>query len=135
MMASSSAIKTRVGTGPSLSAGRELVEQFVEPGLERHDGTGHFLPAAGHGVGVPACVAVLLLGERRLGDEGPEPGIVGLLAEVLELLVDDPELLSQDAQAPADLGQTAFDQRAVHEADCTETAPTSAGVMGYTSPV
>jgi hypothetical protein len=71
----------------------------------------------------------------RRGHEGSQPGVVGLLAEVLELLVDHPKLIPQDAQPPADLGQATFDQRAVHEADCTETAPTSSGVMGYTSPV
>ena len=59
----------------------------------------HVGAVAAHGVGVLLGLAVLLLGERRLGDEGPEPGVVGLVGEVRELLVGHPQLLAELARA------------------------------------
>ena len=40
-----------------------------------------------HRLGVPGGLAVLPLGERRLRDEGPQAGVVGLVGEVGQLLV------------------------------------------------
>src|SRR4051794_35165487 len=133
MMASSSAISTRVGNmspfrplpfnHPGVvgrSAGEEPVEELVAAGLEAGDRLHHLGAAAAHGVGVAPGVTMLPVGERGLRDEGPEVGVVGVVTQMDELLVDDPELLSQRAQAVADLCQTTLDQGPVHEADHTD---------------
>src|SRR4051794_29911062 len=116
MMASSSAISTRVGNDVSFpaapfnhpkvgrrSAGDEPVEQLVAASLERGDGLDHLGPAPAHGVGVAAGVAVLPVGEGCLGHQRPQVGVFGVVTQMAELLVDDAQLLTQGAQAIADL--------------------------------
>src|SRR3954452_2371801 len=116
MMASSSAISTRVGNDVSFrpapfnhqevagpSAGDETIEQLVAAGFESGDGLQHLGAAAAHGVGVAAGVPMLAVGQRGLGHEGPEMGVVGVTTQMDELLVDDAQLLPQGAQASADL--------------------------------
>jgi hypothetical protein len=44
---------------------------------------------------VALVVTELPVGERRLRDEGADPGVVGFVGEVAELLVDDPQLLAK----------------------------------------
>ena len=66
----------------------------------------------------------------RLRHQRPDAGVVGLVTEVLELLVDDPQLLAQGAQAVADLGEAAFDEGPVHEPDCTDASEPSGDPSG-----
>ena len=47
-------------------------------------------------------------------------GVVGVVGQMAELLVDDAQLLAQGAQAVADLRQAALDQRPVHDRDHTD---------------
>src|SRR5687767_255796 len=109
MMASSSAIRTRVGNAGSPSwfgCGRsggpggggprdQAVEQFVLGALEGLELGDHVGTMATHRVGVLLRLTVLLLGEGGLGDERPDPGVVGLPREVRELLVGHPQLLAE----------------------------------------
>src|SRR4051794_301544 len=124
MMASSSAISTRVGNDVSFpalpfnhpdvvgrSAGHQPVEELVAAGFEAGDGLHDLGPAPAHGIGVTAGLTVVTVGERGFGHQRPEVGIVGVVTQVDELLVDDPQFLTQGAQAIADLCEAAFDQR------------------------
>ena len=67
-----------------------------------------------HGVGVAAGVVVLAVGQRRLRDEGADAGVVGLVGQLLELLLDDGQLLAEAAQALTDARQAALDQPLRH---------------------
>src|SRR5258705_9827605 len=115
MMASSSAITTRVidvSSWPYRSTrfGDETVEQFVLGRLELLDRTQQFGAVAGHGVGVALGLTMLVLGEGRLGNQGPQAGVVGLRSQLRKLLVDDRELVAQGAEAITHVGQTALDE-------------------------
>ena len=99
------------------SAGDQPVEKLVAAGFEAGDGLHHLGSAAAHGIGVAAGVTMVTVGERGLGHERPKVGIVGVITQVDELLVDDPQFLTQGAQAIADLCEAAFDQRPVHQRD------------------
>lgn len=70
---------------------------------------------AAHRVGVALRVAELAIGHRRLGDEGAQPRVVGLVGEVSELLVGDGELFSQLLEPPAHFGEAALDVTAGHD--------------------
>ena len=54
-------------------------------------------------------LAVLALGHRRLGDQGPEAGVVGGFVEVQELLVGDAQLFAELLQPLSDLAEASFD--------------------------
>ena len=126
-MASSSAITTRVGTMGSLLSGSvsdqagsasEPVEQIVLGPLELVDlGRPRESRWRRHRVGVPLGLAVLLLGQRRLRHERPQAGLVGLLGELRELLVGDPQLLTELAQARGEVLEAAL-----HAANGTRSA-------------
>src|SRR5262249_55654452 len=97
MIASSSAITTRVGSGTGAlrgcgcSVGRELVchpvEESVLLALELRDRARERVPVAGERVGMAAGVACLDVAERRLSHEGTQAGVVGLVLEERDLLV------------------------------------------------
>src|SRR3954453_12489910 len=123
MMASSSAINTRVGNAGSPSwfgcmwsgglggrAGDQAVEQLVLRALERLELGDDVRAVPAHRVGVLLGLAVLLLGERCLGDQGPDAGVVGLVGEVRELLLGHAQLLAEVAQAVGHLGEATLDQ-------------------------
>src|SRR5262245_47405854 len=119
MMASSSAITTRSDkwgpfrcpwcgwpapsfnqTGVTASAwgsavGAELVEQLVLLALELGDRVDHVLAVARHGVGVLARVVRLVRRTRGLRDQSADRGVVGVVPEHGELLVDLGELGAQ----------------------------------------
>lgn len=65
------------------------------------------------------CVAMFSFGQRRLGDEGPEPSVVGGVGEVAKLLVGDDEFFTQLLEPFADLGEPPFQQRPRHGGDST----------------
>lgn len=118
-MASSSAITTRVidvssWPGRSTCFGDEAVEQFVLGRLEFLDRAQQLGAVAGHGVGVTLGLAVLVLGEGRLGNQGAQAGVVGLRSQLRKLLVDDRELVAQGAETITHVGQTALDERSGH---------------------
>lgn len=119
MMASSSAMTTRVVTVGFLSAlraglGQQPVEQLVLVLLEATDLVDDLGAVPLHGVGVALGVLVLALCERRLGHKGPQPGVVGRLGEVRKLLLGDGQLLAELLEARADLGQAALDEGPGH---------------------
>ena len=67
-----------------------------------------------HRVGVALGLAVLPLGERRLRHQRAQPGVVGLVGEVRELLVGDRELATELHEPFGHIGQPLFEQRAGH---------------------
>jgi len=79
---------------PSARFGHQLTEELVLTAFEVVD-DGH-QPTAGSegGVGVALGARVLVAGERRLGDEGADAGVVGVVGEHEELLVENGQLLS-----------------------------------------
>src|SRR4051794_27122875 len=100
MMASSSAMTTRVVTWLPLSLGsrrsglgHQAVEQLVLGLLEPADLVDHPGPVALHRLSMALRVLVLPVGQGRLRHERPQAGVVGGLGEVAELLVGDGELL------------------------------------------
>ena len=62
------------------------------------------------GVGVPAGVPGLDVGERRLGDQRPQAGVFGFLLEERELLLGDRELRAEALEAVADVDEAALEQ-------------------------
>src|SRR6266567_6048777 len=102
MIASSSAITTRVGLGTGrlrcsgASAGRELgrhaVEQSVLLALQVADGPGERVAMPGQRVSVAASIAGLDVAERRFGHERAQSGVVGFVLEERELLLRDRQL-------------------------------------------
>jgi len=53
---------------------------------------------------------MLLFGQRRLGHESSDPGVIGLVGEVGELLICHLQLVAELAQAVGDLDESALDQ-------------------------
>lgn len=135
-MASSSAITTRVGNVDGLSLGslgvqcrvapqcerpirsvgldEQAVEELVLGLLEAGDLGAHLPAVALHRIGVTLGLAVLAPGERRLGHERAEPGLLGLVGQMGELLVGHAQLGSQRLEAVAHLDEAAFDERVGH---------------------
>lgn len=89
---------------------RELVEQLVLFGLEAGDRVDQVDAMTGHGARGPFGVAMLLVGERRLGDHRPDPRIIGDVGQMTELLVGDGELLAQRHEPPPDGAESTFDE-------------------------
>ena len=77
----------------------------------------HVGAVAAHGVGVLLGLAVLLLGQWRLGHQRPDAGVVGLVGEVRELLVGHPQLLAELPQAVGHLGEATLEQGPGHGGD------------------
>ena len=70
--------------------------------------------SAGLGVGVAAHLVRLGLGERRLGNERPQAGVLGLGGEHRALLVGDREFGAQTLQAIAHVDEPALQQGLGH---------------------
>lgn len=70
-----------------------------------------------HGVGVALRVVVLAVGERRLRDERAQPGVVGRLGEVRQLLVGHGQILPELAQAAGHLREAPFDDGLGHRGE------------------
>ena len=74
---------------------------------------------ATHRVGVTLGLLVLLGREGRLGDEGPQPGVVGRLGEVGQLVVGHRQLFAQLAKTGGNLRQAALDEGSGHPTQST----------------
>src|SRR5262245_36352693 len=126
MMASSSAITTRMGTLVSSSfqggwpvassAGfcSQTVEQLVLFAFELVARGLHLGSMAFVGVSVALGLVVLPIGKRCLGHECPDSGLVSGIVEVFGLLLRQDELLAKLLQPIADLLQPALDHRPRH---------------------
>ena len=68
----------------------------------------------------PLGVVVLTLGQRRLRDQRADAGVVGLVVELRQLLVDDGQLLPQGPQPLADAREPALDQPLRHRPQCRQ---------------
>ena len=108
-MASSSAMITAPGAGPTPApaAARDHSlltwlshggQQLVLALFEVDHRLAQRVTGPGHHVGVALRLVVLLGGQRRLGDQGAHPGLVGRLPDDRQLLVEDGELLARPDQ-------------------------------------
>src|SRR5438105_9682238 len=121
MIASSSARTTRTEIGSllwSVSAsarlGDELVEQLVLGSFQLCDRGNHVCSLVCHGIGVLLRLVVLAVGQRRLGHQGAQAGLVGGIGEEQQLLVDDLQLAAQPLEPRRYVGETPFDQPTGH---------------------
>jgi len=96
--------------GSLLRLREKTIEQIVLAFLEPVDLLDEVGPVAVHGVGVALGVLVLTVGDRSLGHQRPEPGVVRGLRQVAELLLGHGQLLAELAQACAQLRQTSLDE-------------------------
>ncbi len=94
--------------------GRHAIEQGILLALEVGDRTQQTVAVAGVGVGVPLRLTSAGVGERRLGDQGAHPSLVGLIDHELELLGGDGGLGAQPLETVGDVDEAAFEQRARH---------------------
>lgn len=111
-MASSSAITTRTAKWELLRSagiGDETLEQLIDGAFESGDGGGGGGPAAPHGVDVALGVAMLPLGQGGLPHQGAHAGVVGLVGQHHQLLVEHPQLLARLAQVGRHLPEAALD--------------------------
>ena len=60
------------------------------------------------------------VGQWSLGDERPQAVIFGFVGQLLALLVDHGQLVTQGAQARRDLFQPPFDQETWHNRQCRD---------------
>lgn len=95
--------------------GRELIEEFVLANLEFGDLDEHVLTMLSHRVDVSLSVSRFDSGAGRLGHERTNRLIVGVVAKVAELLVDDRNLRSQRLQPRPVLREPTLDQSVAHE--------------------
>ena len=91
------------------------VEKGILLAFELGDRTGQRVALATEGVGVTAALAGLGVRERCLGYEGPQPGGVGLLLHVEELLLRDREVGAQAAKPVADVDEAPLEQGVGHD--------------------
>ena len=82
---------------------------------------------AGQRVGVAAGLAGLGVGERRLGDERAQAGVVGLVLEEHELLLGDRELGAEALEPVAHVDEAPLQDRPRHGPQSTVDAPRPAG--------
>lgn len=92
----------------------EPVEQFVLERLELRDLSGDRSVLLCHGIGMPLGFTMLVFGERGLGDECPESGLVGFGSHLFELFLTDPSLGAQFAQALTGIGKPSLDSGPGH---------------------
>jgi hypothetical protein len=94
--------------------GRLLGSHAVEKGIllafELSDRTRQHIALTAEGIGMTATLAGLGVREGRLGHEGPQPGRVGFLLHVEELLLCDREIGTQPPKPVADVDQASLEQ-------------------------
>ncbi len=86
--------------------GRDAIEQRVLFGLEFPHRRAQGIAVTSLRIGVPAGVAGFDVGEGRLGHQGAQPHVFGLLFEEHELLLGDRELSPDPFEPFADVDQT-----------------------------
>src|SRR3954454_16319147 len=140
MIASSSAITTRTGLltgvepltyrlrrGGRGSRGRQLVrhaiEQCILVALELFDRPAQGVALPQLRIGMSAHLVRFGLGERRFGDERPQPRVLGLGNEDRALLLGDRELGAQALEPVTHIDQSAFQQGLGHGTN-QSTGPT-----------
>ena len=92
----------------------ELVEQFVLERLELCDLGGDGLVLARHGIGVALCLTVLVFGQRRLGYQRAQSGLVGLGTLLFALFLAHLGFHAQGTETIAGVCQSALDSDPGH---------------------
>lgn len=87
---------------------------MVLPRLELADVLDHAVAMGAHRLDVPPGVPVLEVGSGGFRDEGSQTLVVGVVGQVRELLLDDPQFFAQATQAVAGLAETPLDQTLSH---------------------
>ena len=90
---------------------------------------------AGHGIGVALGIDVLTVGQRGLGDQGAEPGVVGLFGKERQLLVGDGQFLAECADSGRHLREATFDQGPGHARASLERPPPGPSVHSVPGPL
>jgi hypothetical protein len=99
-----------VGHGEGLQAIEQLVLQHLEAG----DLGGDLGPTSLHRLGVTSSLAMVVVGKRRLGHQRTQPGVVGLLDEVRDLLVVDRKVGVELLESTGHVDQPTLDERSRH---------------------
>lgn len=107
--------------------GSHAVEKGILLAFELGNRTGQHVALAAERVGVAAALAGLGVRERRLGDEGPQPGGVGFVFHEGELLLRDGEVGAQASQPIADVDETPLEQGVGHDRILRAAAPGAYG--------
>src|SRR4051812_40096544 len=136
MIASSSAITTRVGRGSDTvlrgsaggQFGRDAVEEGVLLRLELAHGAAQRLRLTGLRIGVTAGVARLDVGEGRLRHQRTEADVLRLLLQEAELLLGDRELGADALETLADVDQSTLQEGLRHrdailDGRCAQACP------------
>ena len=92
----------------------DLLEQLVLARLEFGDRLANGVPVFQHRVGVATRLAILQIGSRCLGDQGAQAHLLGLVAQVGQLLLDDGQRRPQGAQFASDVAQTTLHEATTH---------------------
>ena len=95
--------------------GRHPVEQRVLFPPELRDLQGQGIPVPGQRVRMPAGIPRLGIGQRRLGHQRPQAGVLSLLLEERQLLLGDAQLHPQALEPFADVHQVALEDGPGHE--------------------
>ena len=95
--------------GWSARLGDELTEELVLAPFQIPDQGEEPAAGAQGGVGMALGAGVFMAGQRCLGDERPDPGVVGIVGEDQELLVENGELLAGPDQPVMDVAERPFD--------------------------
>lgn len=88
----------------------ETVKQLILRLAKFGDGEHQGLATSPHGIGVALRLLVFLVGQRRLRNQGSQPGVLGGVDENCQLLVDDRQIFTGALQPLGHLGEAALDQ-------------------------
>ena len=82
--------------------------------LETTDIGGDLVAVAFHGLGMAGRHSMVAFGQRRLGDQRTQAGLVRLVLEMGELLVGHCEVATKVPKLRTDIGQSAFQRGPRH---------------------
>lgn len=106
--------RRRPETDGSGTLGDHPIEEIVLGAFQLFDLRPHTCLVTHHCIRVPLGLTVVALREGRLGHQRPQACVVGLLGQLGVLLVCDPQLGPQLAQARGDVVEATFQQRSGH---------------------
>lgn len=92
-----------------------MIEQFILCGFQPGDLLDDMAPVAAHGLCVTVRLPMVFISERCLGDQRPEPSIIGYRSELCKLLVGHAQLLTEPPQPVSDLLEAPLDRSPGHE--------------------
>lgn len=100
--------------GRSDSGGDEPVEQVVLGCFQLAHLGQQVIAVTTHRFGMALGLVVFLFGQRCLGNQSPQAGLIGLIGEVRKLLVGNGKLTRDGLHAVGNVSKTPFDEGAAH---------------------